>query len=117
MKKREIVIIASILVLAFIGLVFFYFTNRDKTLVEVIYHDSETDQDRVVLTFDMMEDAYYELDVPHGKFHIEVKDGQYRAIDVDCPNQNCVNVGWVPSLGVYSPIICIPNGITIQVVN
>ncbi len=116
MKKTEIAIVAIILVIAVLGLIYFYIDNSDKTMVEVRYIDSETGEEEVILTFDKDEDAYYELDVVNGKFHIEVKDGQYRAIDVDCPNQNCVNVGWVPSLGVYSPIICIPNGLTIQVV-
>ena len=115
MKKKEIIIIAIILVVALCGLIYFYLDHKDETLVEVISHDEVTGEDTVILQFDMMEDAYYELEVPNGHFHIEVKDGRYRAIDVDCPNQNCVNVGWGPSLGVYTPIICIPNGITIQV--
>ena len=117
MKKTEVMIITAILAVSFIALIIFYFMNKDETLVEVLYQDPDTNETSVVLTFDMNEDGYYELDVPNGKFHIEVKNGRYRAIDVDCPNQNCVNVGWVPSLGVFSPIICIPNGITIQVVN
>ncbi len=116
MKKMEVAIVAIILVVAFLGLAYFYIENSDKTMVEVRYIDSDTGEEEVVLTFDIDEDAYYELEVVNGTFHIEVKDGKYRAIDVDCPNQNCVNVGWVPSLGVYSPIICIPNGLTIQVV-
>ena len=116
MKKYEIAIVVIILVVAILGLIYFAIDNSDKTLVEVRYIDAETGEEEVILTFDKDEDGYYELDVYYGLFHIEVKDGQYRAIDVDCPNQTCVNVGWVPSLSVYSPIICIPNGITIQVV-
>ena len=116
MKKYEILIVVIILIVAILGLVYFYIDNADKTMVEVTYIDAETGDEVVVLTFDKDEDGYYELEVVNGLFHIEVKNGQYRAIDVDCPNQNCVNVGWVPSLGVFSPIICIPNGLTIQVV-
>ena len=114
MKKREVIIVAGILLVALIGLFGYYLVNKDKVMIEVISHDSTTDTDSVIMTFDLNEDAYYTLQVPYGTFHIEVKDGRYRAIDVDCPNQNCVNVGWVPSLGLFSPIICIPNGITIQ---
>lgn len=76
---------------------------------------SDATSDEVILRFDIEEDAYYELDVKNGKFHIEVQDGRYRAIDVDCPNQICVNTGWVPSLDYYAPIVCLPNGIMITI--
>lgn len=76
---------------------------------------TDTINDKVILRFDIEEDAYYEFDVKNGKFHIEVKDGRYRAIDVDCPNQICVNMGWMPSLDYYAPIVCLPNGIMITI--
>ena len=60
------------------------------------------------------EDNYYELDGKVGKFHIEVKDGKGRAIDVDCPNQICVHTGWI-SVDNPIPIICLPNGIMEQI--
>ena len=113
MKKKEMGIIAVILVIAISIIAIMAYINGSKQYAEVI--DLRTNE--VLLKFDINKDAYYELDVPHGKFHIEVKDGQYHAVDVDCPNQTCVNLGWVPSFGsYYTPIICLPNSIEIVLV-
>lgn len=116
MKKKEVIIVICILLIGFIGFGVYYFMHEDAVYAEVIYHNPVTQKEEVLQRFNVNEDAYYEFEVPNGKFHVEVNDGQYRAIDVDCPNQNCVDIGWVPSLGYYAPIICIPNGIIIQVV-
>lgn len=115
MKKKEIIIVSVILLISLTAFGIYYFMNQNSTYAKVIYHNNETGEDEVLLRFDINKDAYYEFDVPCGKYHIEVKDGQYHAVDVDCPNQNCVDIGWVPSLGYYSPIICIPNGIIVEV--
>lgn len=113
MKKKEIKIIAIIMAIALVCIGVVAYINGSKQYAEVI--DLRTNE--VLLKFDINKDAYYELDVPYGKFHIEVKDGQYHAVDVDCPNQTCVNLGWVPSMGsFYTPIICFPNSIEIVLV-
>lgn len=111
MKKREIIIVAVILVLCIGYLLISSLIRKDTTYAKVV--DMNTNE--VLLRFDINEDAYYEFDVEYGKFHVEVKDGHYHAVDVDCPNQTCVNFGWMPSLGNFSPITCIPNGIMIVV--
>ena len=115
MKKKEILFVVFIIIVSIIGGAIFYLSNKDAKYANVIFHDSKSGEVKTLLRFNINEDNYYELDVPYGKFHIEVKNGQYRATQVDCPNQTCVNVGWVPSLGYYAPIICIPNGITIEI--
>lgn len=66
------------------------------------------------MTFDINEDNYYEIEGECGLFHIEVKDGKCRAIDVDCPNQICVHTGWI-SVDNPIPIICLPNGIMVEI--
>ena len=84
--------------------------NR-KDVVNVVVKDSNQ---KVLLTFNINEDNYYEVKGKHGLFHIEVKDGKCRAIDVDCPNQICVHTGWI-SIDNPIPIICLPNGIMVQI--
>ena len=112
MKKKEIAFIGVFVAIALVVIGIYAYINGSKQYAEVI--DLRTNE--VLLKFDINEDAYYELDVPYGKFHIEVKDGKYHAVDVDCPNQTCVNLGWAPSFGVYTPIICLPNSIEIVLV-
>ena len=68
----------------------------------------------VLLEFSLSEDAYYSLEGEYGIFHIEVKDGKCRAIDVDCPNQICVHAGWI-SPGDPRAIICLPNNIAVTI--
>lgn len=114
MKKKEIIVIGIIAFLAIFYLVYnFLIKSEAHTYAEV----KDLESGEVLLRFDVNEDAYYEFEVPNGFFHVEVKDGHYHAVDVDCPNQDCVNFGWMPSLGVYTPIICIPNGIMVEVVD
>lgn len=110
MRKRELLIVIGIICLALFGLMFYQ--NQPKSQFAIV---TDTYKDEVVLRFDVNVDAYYEIDVINGKFHIEVKDGKYRAVDVDCPNQVCVNMGWMPSMDYYAPIICLPNGIIISI--
>ena len=109
MSKKEITILVGIVAIALTCVVFQLYKPTETKMIIV----RDTNQDEVILRFDLNKDAYYEFDVPGGKFHIEVKDGRYRAIDVDCPNQTCVKMGWMPSMNYYAPIICVPNGIVI----
>ena len=39
-----------------------------------------------------------------------MKDGQYHAVNVDCPNHDCEKVGWVKK-GSSKQIVCVPNDI------
>ena len=103
MKKREILIIAGLFFLALTAIIFFHFLNEDNRQVLVVNKEHE-----VVLSFDPKEDAYYTLSGAYGEFHIEVKDGRWRATQVDCPNHNCEKMGW-SSYAMYVPIICLPN--------
>ena len=111
MSKKEKIIILMIALLMMSWLIVSKMNSKKHRYAIV----TDTINDKVILRFDIEEDAYYEFDVKNGKFHIEVKDGRYRAIDVDCPNQICVNMGWMPSLDYYAPIVCLPNGIMITI--
>lgn len=109
MKKKEKIIILTLLAVSLILFIVSKFNKRDDINVVV------KDQDKnVLLTFNLNEDNYYELEGKYGLFHIEVKDGKCRAIDVDCPNQICVHTGWI-SADKPLPIICLPNGIMVEI--
>lgn len=109
MKKIEKIIV---LILLLVSLVIFVFNkiNR-KDLKNVIVLDAG---ENVLLTFNIYEDNYYELNGKYGVFHIEVKNGKCRAIDVECPNQICVHTGWI-SVNNPLPIVCLPNGIMVKI--
>lgn len=104
MKKKEIVIIVLLLVIAG-GLYFFLKpnVNQDKAKIVVMHNDQAIDM------VDINVNDIYEYEGDYGTLHLEVKDGKWRAIDVECPTQECVHVGWV-SAEEYWPIVCLPNG-------
>ena len=109
MKKKEIYIISILLVLALFIFGYNYFNSKDKLMVSVKNGNND-----LLLHFNIYEDNYYTLDGEYGIFHLEVKDGQVRAIDVECPNQICVHEGWISSANPF-PIICIPNNIVVTI--
>ena len=51
--------------------------------------------------------------LPNGEIKIEVKDSKVRAAWSDCPNQLCVNTGWIKTAGEI--IVCVPNKVLIEI--
>lgn len=108
MKKKEFFIILILLLFA-AGLYFF-----NKASVKTLTATVKNGEGEVLLTFNLNEDNCYSLIGKQGEFNIEVKDGQCRAYDVDCPNQICVHTGWI-GLNNPVPIICLPNNIVVTI--
>ena len=113
MKKKDIYVIGSILsvaIILFAGIWLYQNKFQKKTeMAQVLYSGTV-----VMLEFDINEDAIYHLRGDVGHFDVEVKDGQFRMINVDCPNHNCEGMGWQPDDNFYMPIICIPNNVVVQ---
>ncbi|MEF9968043.1 MAG: NusG domain II-containing protein [Longicatena sp.] len=109
MKKKEIVFIIGIVALAaaiFIGVQLMNM-QKNKDVVKIIYR-SDT-----VLEVDPTKDGEYWFDGSYGKLMVEVKDGQWRVTNEECPNHVCSKTGWV-SIDDYLPIICLPNEISVE---
>lgn len=51
--------------------------------------------------------------LPNREMKIEVKDSRVRAAWSDCPNQLCVNRGWIKTAGEI--IVCVPNKVLIEI--
>lgn len=109
MKKTERIVICILLMISLGAFIFNKINTKDVLMVSVKDANEE-----VLLSFNINEDNYYEIQGKYGTFHIEVKNGKCRAIDVDCPNQICVNTGWI-SANNPVPIICLPNGIMVMI--
>lgn len=104
MKKKDIIVIAIILVIACVGYGIYYMMQGDVQMVDIYYHSE------VVKQVDINKDGIYTIEGDYGSFSLEVKDGQYHATDVECPNHDCEKVGWV-SKGSAKQIVCVPNDI------
>ena len=108
MKRKEVIATIILLTAALTALLLFRNVYKNRVMITAKNTEGE-----ILLNVPLDNDAYYTLQGKNGVFHLEVKDGSYRAHDVDCPNHDCEETGWVDP-GNYRPIICLPNGIIVE---
>lgn len=112
-KTREVLFIVSVCILA-TGLYCFFqsrYTSDGNSYVACISRDG-----KVIKTIDLSSvDKPYEihLEDARGTNVIKVDKGRICVLDADCPNQICVNTGWIDRPG--HPIACIPHGLLITI--
>lgn len=82
-------------------------SNNSKHGVMVAVHQKGKLLERVGLEKDTI------IVLPNGQMKIEVKDSRVRAAWSDCPNQLCVNRGWIKTAGEI--IVCVPNEVLIEI--
>lgn len=104
LKKKEVIIFLSIIVLAVVAAVLLNAVNIGADRV-VIAMDGETLYNVPLYKND-------EIKLDHNT--VSIKDGKVRVIWADCKNQICVNTAAVDSSG--GQIICLPNKVTVEVV-
>ena len=68
---------------------------------------------RTLYTLDLDQEESQTFDVEYeGRTNtIEIKDGKIRVREAECPDQVCVETGWLDSA---APIICLPNRLVIE---
>ena len=76
--------------------------TRDGVLLE------EIDLDKVE------EPRSFVLEDGSGTNTVQMEKGRIRILEADCPDQVCVNQGWISSGAV--PIICLPHRLMIEIV-
>lgn len=108
MKKKDYIIIGILLVLCVIGYFIYSSMMGGEKQYAVVYHNNK-EIDRIDINIDHI----YTYEGDYGSFSIEVKNQQYHAVNVECPNHDCEKVGWVKKDSPVS-IICVPNMITVQ---
>ena len=69
------------------------------------------DSEDVALPLD--KDAEYAVSTEKGDNLVVVKDGAVCVREANCPNQDCINMGWVSQVG--EQIICLPHELLIEV--
>ena len=146
MKKKEIYILISIILIAVLGIVGINIaknkkqpTKKDEPTAETTPTPStepSTNADslgvptekpvgiwvgivhrgKVVQWFDSGIDGEYVVTGDVGEVHVEVKDKKWHVREVDCPNQLCVKMGWADENSII-PITCLPNEVFIGSAN
>ena len=146
MKKKEIYILISIILIAVLGIIGLNIaknkkqpTKKDEPTAETTPSPStepSTNADslgvptekpvgiwvgivhrgKVVQWFDSGIDGEYVVTGDVGEVHVEVKDKKWHVREVDCPNQLCVKMGWADENSII-PITCLPNDVFIGSAN
>ena len=146
MKKKEIYILISIILVAVLGIIGLNIaknkkqpTKKDEPTAETTPTPStepSTNADslgvptekpvgiwvgivhrgKVVQWFDSGIDGEYVVTGDVGEVHVEVKDKKWHVREVDCPNQLCVKMGWADENSII-PITCLPNDVFIGSAN
>jgi len=76
---------------------------------------AEVRQDGTLLhTLPLDEPTQLTIDAPNGgKNSIVVRSGRICVAHADCPDQVCVDQGWVDTAD--TPIVCLPHGLVIEI--
>ncbi len=104
MKKKDIIFIGILCIVIGVGYGIYMMFQGEKEVIQV-YH-----QNKMIAEVNINENKTYDFKGNYGNFSLEVKDGQYHAVNVDCPNHDCEKVGWVKK-GSSKQIVCVPNDI------
>ncbi|KAF1085542.1 hypothetical protein SPSYN_01685 [Sporotomaculum syntrophicum] len=110
-NKLIYAILAILIIGSFIGVAVYEQMLKGQAPVAVIYKDKQIFQ-RVYLTKSINKqinvrdsDGHYNL--------VEIKDGQVRVKEADCPNKLCIKAGWLNKPGQMA--VCIPNRVSVVI--
>lgn len=105
MKKRDVILIASILAVALVLLLVVELTRQEGAYVLVRVDGQETGK------YELSKDATYELN--GGTNILRIENGVAYLTDADCPDKLCVHQGKISKTGQV--ITCLPNKLTVTV--
>lgn len=108
MKNKVFLMI--IIVIFLIGLIgsIRVVTSSEKSKIRVLSDGEE------VYAADLRTAEDTTFDITYEGYHntVEIKDHRIRVADADCPDQTCVNMGWLRSAKM--PIVCLPHHLVIE---
>ncbi len=105
MKKRDLILIAGVLLAALALLLVFELTRKEGARVVVKVDGTE------VAEYSLTENGTYELN--GGTNILRIEDGKAYLCEADCPDHLCVKQGKVHRTGEV--ITCLPNKLTVTV--
>ncbi len=112
MKTRTWILLFAALFAALCGGAFALYHGQTAGTVANIYQDGVC-----ILSIDLSAvtgtETYTVTDEDGHENVIEVTDGRIRMVEANCPDQVCVDTGWVSSS--LKPIVCLPAKLVIQI--
>lgn len=107
-RNRWLILLCCCLLL--IGAVGSFLALRAPASGQVrVTRDGET-----LYTFDLnaAQDATFTLEYAGSYNIIQIQDGKIRMLEAGCPDNTCVNMGYLKSAAL--PIVCLPNHLVIE---
>ena len=109
-KAAKIILICVIAVFALSAAISLYMLRPAKSRTVSIIRDNE-----VLYTFDLStaENQTIRIDYNGGGYNIvEIKSGEIRISEADCPDKTCVNTGTLKSEEI--PVVCLPHHLILR---
>ncbi|MBR4412819.1 MAG: NusG domain II-containing protein [Lachnospiraceae bacterium] len=106
MKKHDIILLAVIVIILLPIVILLLNTGKGATAV--VKSDG-----KVIDTLNLSINGTYTYKNDNGYNIVEVSDGKVRVIEADCPNQDCVNKGYIKRNN--ESVICLPHKFEVTV--
>ena len=106
--NKIILILVAVAACAFV-----FFRMNNSGVLHITQHGEEmfeVDGERI----DINVNRNFVINSENGFNEIEIKDGQIRVASADCPDQTCVNCGFISKDSFNKIIACIPHGLIIE---
>ncbi|QCX34398.1 NusG domain II-containing protein [Caloramator sp. E03] len=113
MKKFDIIIIISFLLISIVSAAWFMFSSNKKyenTYAE-IYVEGVLYK-RIPLT-ENMEEMTIPIETKLGKNVIHISNGKINMVDADCHDRVCVKSGTIDKVG--ETIVCLPHKVVVEI--
>ena len=107
MKKKDISLIAAVLVIALISFAAIKMTQKDGKEVVVTVKGEE------VYKTSISKDQIYKIPVKNGTNTMQIKDGKVTMKEADCRDQICADHKAIEKSG--ETIVCLPHKVVIEI--
>lgn len=107
MKKKDIILIAAVLVIALISFAAIKLTQKDGKEVVVTINGKETYKTSI------NKDQTYKIPVQDGENIMQIKDGKVTMKKADCKDQICADHKPIEKSG--ETIVCLPHKVVIEI--
>lgn len=107
MKKKDIILIAAVLVIALIGYAAIKMTQKDGKQVVITVDGKEVYQTSIG------KDQTYEIPVKNGVNIMQIKDGKVTMKEANCKDQICADHKAIEKSG--ETIVCLPHKVVIEI--
>lgn len=108
MKKADIILLAIILIVGFIGISLYFITGKKAEYISVNV-DGE-----MIGVYSLYEDREIPIHSGNGENVLQIQNGTARMISADCPNQDCVLHKEISQSN--ESIVCLPHKVVITVI-